>query len=96
MSKSLGNIVTPQEVIKQSGADILRLWVASADYAEDLRLGPEILKTNIEGFIHMLRIPYESDMWVDNVTDNLVVKAYERYSFGVNDPRCGWGEFPTS
>jgi isoleucyl-tRNA synthetase len=50
MSKSLGNIVTPQDVIKQSGADILRLWVASADYAEDLRLGPEILKTNIESY----------------------------------------------
>ncbi len=50
MSKSLGNIVTPQEVIKQSGADILRLWVASADYAEDLRLGKEILKTNIESY----------------------------------------------
>ena len=48
MSKSLGNIVTPQDVIKQSGADILRLWVASADYAEDLRLGKEILKTNVE------------------------------------------------
>ncbi len=50
MSKSLGNIVTPQDVIRQSGADILRLWVASADYAEDLRLGPEILKTNIEAY----------------------------------------------
>jgi isoleucyl-tRNA synthetase len=50
MSKSLGNIVAPQDVIKQSGADILRLWVASADYAEDLRLGPEILKTNIEAY----------------------------------------------
>ncbi len=50
MSKSLGNIVTPQDVIKQSGADILRLWVASSDYAEDLRLGPEILKTNVESY----------------------------------------------
>ncbi len=50
MSKSLGNIVAPQDVIKQSGADILRLWVASADYAEDLRLGPEILKTNVEAY----------------------------------------------
>jgi hypothetical protein len=54
------------------------------------------LTTNIEGMIHMLRIPYESDMWVDNVTDNLLVKAYERYSFGINDPRSAWGEFPTS
>ncbi len=50
MSKSLGNIVTPQDVIKQSGADILRLWVASADYAEDLRLGKEILKTNVDAY----------------------------------------------
>ncbi|MFK7902397.1 MAG: class I tRNA ligase family protein, partial [Nitratireductor sp.] len=50
MSKSLGNVVTPQEVIKQSGADILRLWVASSDYAEDLRIGPEILKTSIDAY----------------------------------------------
>ena len=41
MSKSLGNIVVPQDVIKQSGADILRLWVASTDYAEDLRIGKD-------------------------------------------------------
>ena len=54
------------------------------------------LTTNIEGLIHMLRIPYESDMWVDNITDNLLVKAYERYSFGFNDPRSAWGEFPSS
>jgi hypothetical protein len=54
------------------------------------------LTTNIEGLIHMLRIPYESDMWVDNITDNLLVKAYERYSFGYNDPRAAWGEFPSS
>ncbi len=50
MSKSLGNIVTPQQVIQQSGADILRLWVVSADYAEDLRIGPEILKTAIDAY----------------------------------------------
>src|SRR5829696_3527407 len=45
MSKSLGNVTAPQDVIKQSGADILRLWVAASDYADDLRIGPEILKT---------------------------------------------------
>ena len=39
MSKSLGNVVAPQDVIKQYGADILRLWVAAGDYAEDQRLG---------------------------------------------------------
>ena len=50
MSKSLGNQVTPQEVIERSGADILRLWVVSTDYAEDLRIGPEILKTNVDSY----------------------------------------------
>jgi isoleucyl-tRNA synthetase len=40
-------------VIKQSGADILRLWVASADYSEDLRIGPEILKTSVDAYRKM-------------------------------------------
>ena len=44
MSKSLGNIVSPQQVIQNNGAETLRLWVAASDYSEDLRLGPEIIK----------------------------------------------------
>ena len=44
MSKSLGNIVSPQDVVDQHGADVLRLWVVGSDYSEDLRIGPEILK----------------------------------------------------
>ncbi|SIO56169.1 Isoleucyl-tRNA synthetase [Rhodovulum sp. ES.010] len=44
MSKSLGNTVAPEDVTKQYGADILRLWVAQSDYTADLRIGPEILK----------------------------------------------------
>jgi len=44
MSKSLGNVVAPQDTISQYGADILRIWVVSSDYSEDLRIGPEILK----------------------------------------------------
>jgi isoleucyl-tRNA synthetase len=50
MSKSLGNVVAPQDVMKQSGADILRLWVAASDYADDLRIGPEILKTTVDTY----------------------------------------------
>ena len=50
MSKSLGNTVVPQDVIKQSGADILRLWVATTDYWEDQRLGKTILQTNIDAY----------------------------------------------
>jgi len=44
MSKSVGNTVAPEKVVKQYGADILRLWVAQADYTVDLRIGDEILK----------------------------------------------------
>jgi isoleucyl-tRNA synthetase len=50
MSKSLGNVTAPQDVIKQSGADILRMWVCAADYADDLRIGPEILKTTVDTY----------------------------------------------
>jgi isoleucyl-tRNA synthetase len=44
MSKSIGNTVSPEDVTRQYGADILRLWVAQSDYTSDLRIGPEILK----------------------------------------------------
>ncbi|MCH9765581.1 MAG: class I tRNA ligase family protein, partial [Alphaproteobacteria bacterium] len=50
MAKSVGNVVAPQDVIKQSGADILRLWVAASDYSDDLRIGPDILKTFMETY----------------------------------------------
>ncbi|GBD48434.1 isoleucine--tRNA ligase [Methylopila sp. Yamaguchi] len=50
MSKSLGNIVAPQKIIEQSGADILRLWVVLSDYADDLRIGQEILKTATDAY----------------------------------------------
>ncbi len=50
MSKSAGNVVAPQDVIKQSGADILRLWVASQDYQEDLRISPDILKQMVDAY----------------------------------------------
>lgn len=50
MSKSLGNTVTPQEVMGQSGADILRLWVMNTDYWEDQRLGKTIIQTNIDAY----------------------------------------------
>jgi len=44
MSKSLGNVIAPEKIIQEFGADVLRLWVASADYSGDVRLSPEILK----------------------------------------------------
>ena len=50
MSKSLGNVTVPQKVISKSGADILRLWVASVDYSDDQRIGPEILKSITDNY----------------------------------------------
>jgi len=50
MSKSLGNVVAPQDVIDQFGADILRIWVVSADYSEDLRISDEIVKYQADSY----------------------------------------------
>jgi isoleucyl-tRNA synthetase len=50
MSKSLGNVVAPQKIAQQNGAEILRLWVASSDFTEDLRIGPEIIKAAVDSY----------------------------------------------
>jgi isoleucyl-tRNA synthetase len=50
MSKSLGNTVEPQKVADQFGIEILRLWTASSDFTEDLRISDDILKTNAESY----------------------------------------------
>lgn len=54
------------------------------------------LKTDIEGLIHLQRVAYETDMFCDFATDNLLVKGYERGGFFFNDPRCIWGQNPLS
>ncbi|HUP65337.1 MAG TPA: isoleucine--tRNA ligase [Thermoanaerobaculia bacterium] len=50
MSKSIGNVVSPHDVLKQHGADILRLWVAMVDYRGDIAIGPEILSRIAEAY----------------------------------------------
>ena len=74
MSKSLGNTIAPQDVMKQSGADVLRLWVSMVDYREDIRLGKEILARVVEAyrkFRNVLRVLlanlYDFDPKVDAV-----------------------------
>ena len=57
---------------------------------------PWFLLTNIDGLSYMERIKFETDMQVDFVTDNLLVKGYERYSFGYYNWRAIYGSFPTS
>jgi isoleucyl-tRNA synthetase len=75
MSKSLGNTIVPQEVMRQSGADVLRLWVSMVDYREDIRLGKEILARVVEAyrkFRNVLRVLlanlYDFDPDVDAVS----------------------------
>jgi isoleucyl-tRNA synthetase len=50
MSKSLGNTLAPQVIAEKNGAEILRLWAASSDFTEDLRIGQDIIKANIESY----------------------------------------------
>jgi len=50
MSKSLGNVITPEEILKTLGADILRWWAASCDYSEDIRISKEILDRSADAY----------------------------------------------
>jgi isoleucyl-tRNA synthetase len=50
MSKSLGNTLAPQVIAEKNGAEILRLWAASSDFTEDLRIGDDIIKANVEAY----------------------------------------------
>ncbi len=50
MAKTLGNVISPKEITEKYGADVLRLWVASADYQEDTRLSPEIVNNMVDSY----------------------------------------------
>ncbi len=50
MSKSKGNTTAPQDIAKESGVEILRLWVALSDYSEDLRIGKQIIQTTVDAY----------------------------------------------
>jgi len=74
MSKSLGNSIEPQDIIKQSGADILRLWVSMSDYTQEVRLSKEILARVVEAYRkirntlrYLLANLYDFDPRVDRV-----------------------------
>ena len=50
MSKSIEMVILPDDLINQYGADVVRLWVVSSDFTEDLRIGQEIMKANVESY----------------------------------------------
>jgi isoleucyl-tRNA synthetase len=91
MSKSLGNTILPQDVMRQSGADVLRLWVSMVDYREDIRLGKEILARVVEAyrkFRNVLRVLlanlYDFDPAADQVPKDRMLEidrwAMARYA----------------
>ena len=85
MSKSAGNVVTPQEVMKEFGADVLRLWVASCDYQFDVRLSNDILKQLVETY-RKIRNTYR--YLLSNLYDFDVTK--DAVPFGKQHPIDRW------
>ena len=80
MSKSIGNSIDPQTIIKRYGAEILRLWVAMVDYREEVRLGDEILARVVEAYRKIrntLRILVANLFDFDPATDRLPVTELE-------------------
>ena len=80
MSKSVGNVIVPQAVIKESGAEILRLWVAASDYSEELRVSKEILTRVVDAYRKVrntCRILVANLYDFDPVTDMVPVETLE-------------------
>ena len=85
MSKSVGNTILPQDVIKESGADIIRLWTAMSDYQEEIRVGREILTRVAEAYRklrntmrYLLANLYDFDPTTDAVPDGQLEEV-DRY-----------------
>ena len=86
MSKSVGNVVDPLVVIRDNGADILRLWVASTDYFEDVRIGKEVLATTTDAY-RKLRNTFRYLLGaLDGFTDDENVPAGRDARAGALDP----------
>ena len=86
MSKSLGNVVSPQQIMKDSGAEVLRLWVSMVDYRDEVRLGKEVLARTIEAyrkirntFRYLLSNLYDFDPATDRIGRERML-AVDRYA----------------
>ena len=78
MSKSLGNVVAPEEIIKKNGADILRLWVVASDYSEDLKIDQSIVSQHSESY---RKIRNTLRFLLGNITDNFSFDEVENIRF---------------
>ena len=75
MSKSLGNVIAPEDILKKYGADILRIWVASSNYAEDLRIDNAILVQHAESY---RKIRNTFRFILGNIKDNFEKQDFEK------------------
>ena len=73
MSKSTGNVISPEEILKNFGADILRVWVASSDYSEDLRIDKVILTQHAESY---RKIRNTFRFILGNLQDNFIAQKF--------------------
>ena len=78
MSKSMGNVISPEEILKNYGADILRVWVASSDYAEDLRIDKSILTQHAESY---RKIRNTFRFILGNLKDNYQKQDFDKLDF---------------
>jgi len=78
MSKSMGNVIAPEDILKNYGADILRLWVASSDYAEDLRIDKSILAQHAESY---RKIRNTFRFILGNLKDNYQKQDFDKLDF---------------
>jgi isoleucyl-tRNA synthetase len=78
MSKSMGNVISPEDILKNYGADILRVWVASSDYAEDLRIDKSILTQHSESY---RKIRNTFRFILGNLKDNYQKQDFDKLDF---------------
>ena len=78
MSKSLGNVVAPEKIIKTNGADILRLWVVASDYSEDLRIDQSIISQHSESY---RKIRNTLRFILGNISENFSLEEVEKINF---------------
>ncbi len=75
MSKSLGNVISPDDILKNYGADILRVWIAASDYAEDIRIDKSILAQHAESY---RKIRNTFRFLLGNLKDNFEKQEFEK------------------
>ncbi|MBZ6526675.1 isoleucine--tRNA ligase [Aerococcaceae bacterium DSM 111021] len=107
MSKSIGNVITPEEIMKELGADIIRLWVSSVDYENDVRISKDILKQVSESYRKirntvrfMLSNVYDYNPETDKIAEENLDKVDQyilaKYRVLVNEVRTAYDNYEFS